>query len=203
MTAEPFNYRVLIVDDDAVFREIASEILPAHGYDVRCVEDGFEALNSLKSALPDLIIADLNMPRMSGFELLSVVRRRFPQIPVIAVSGEFTGPEIPAGVLADVFLEKGRYTPKEVVQKVAELLEKAPLRSSPAKAQYASVWVPVNERSYYVLTCPNCLRSFPLPDGASVVDRGEHQAECDHCGTNVRFRFDVGLRVVARNRARV
>ncbi len=203
MTAEPFNYRILIVDDDAVFREIASEILPAHGYDVRCVEDGFEALNSLKNALPDLIIADLNMPRMSGFELLSVVRRRFPQIPVIAVSGEFTGPEMPAGVLADIFLEKGRYTPRELVQKVADLLEKAPLRPSPAKAQYAPVWVPVNERSYYVLTCTNCLRSFPLPDGASGLDRGEHQAECDHCGTTVRFHFDVGLRVVSRNRAGV
>ena len=203
MTAEPFDYRILVVDDDAVFREIAKEILPAHGYDVRCVEDGFEALNTLKSASPDLIIADLNMPRMSGFELLSVVRRRFPQIPVIAVSGEFTGPEIPAGVLADIFLEKGRYTPRELVQKVAELLERAPLRPSLAKAQYAPVWVPVNERSYYVLTCTNCLRSFPLSDDTLVVDRREHQVECDHCGTRVAFRFDVGLRVVARNRARV
>lgn len=198
MTAKPFNYRILIVDDDMVFRAIAEQILPAHGYEVRCTEDGFDALNSLKSALPDLIIADLNMPRMSGFELLSVVRRRFPQIPVIAVSGEFTGPELPPGVIADVFLEKGRHSPKELLNKITELLEKAPLRPSPARAQYAPLWVPVNERKYYVLTCTNCLRSFPLQEHAAAPDRSEHEAECDHCGTAVKYRFDVTLRESVR-----
>ena len=198
MTAKPFNYRILIVDDDAVFRGIAEQILPAHGYEVRCTEDGFDALNSLRTALPDLIIADLNMPRMSGFELLSVVRRRFPQIPVIALSGEFTGPELPPGVIADVFLEKGRYAPTELLRRITELLEKAPVRPSPAKAQYAPLWIPVNERSYYVVTCTNCLRSFPLPEEAAAADRTEHATECDHCGTSVRYRFDVGLREAAR-----
>ena len=198
MAAMPFTYRILIVDDDAAFRELAQQILPAHGYDVRCTEDGFDALNTLKSALPDLIIADLNMPRMSGFELLSVVRRRFPQIPVIALSGEFTGPEVPPGVIADVFLEKGRYSPKEMLRKITELLEKAPLRPSPAKAQYAPVWVPVDDRRYCVVTCTNCLRSFPLPENGNASDRSEREAECDHCGTSVRFRYDVGLRESVR-----
>lgn len=203
MATAPFNYRILIVDDDAVFCEIAENILPNYGFDVRFAADGFEALNILKTALPDLIIADLNMPRMSGFELLSVVRRRFPQIPIVAMSGEFTGPEMPAGVLADLFLEKGRYQPTELVRRISELLDKAPLRPSPAKIQYAPLWIPINERGYYVVTCTNCLRSFPLPEPGSIDDRSEHKVECDHCGTVVRYHFDVSLRGTTRSRANV
>lgn len=203
MATTSFNYRILIVDDDAVFCEIAENILPSHGFEVRFAADGFEALNILKSALPDLIIADLNMPRMSGFELLSIVRRRFPQLPVVAMSGEFTGPEVPAGVLADLFLEKGRYRPTELVRRISELLERAPLRPSPAKSQYAPLWIPINERGYYVVTCTNCMRSFPLPEHGSIPDRSEHTAECEHCGTVVRYHFDVSLRETARSRANV
>lgn len=48
------------------------------------------------------------MPGMSGFELLPVVRRRFPAIRLIAMSGAFSGKELPSGVPADAFYEKGR-----------------------------------------------------------------------------------------------
>lgn len=66
-----FDYRMLIVDDDAVFCEIADELFSSLGYTVRCADDGFEALAIMKQALPDIIICDLNLPKMSGFELLS------------------------------------------------------------------------------------------------------------------------------------
>jgi CheY-like chemotaxis protein len=84
-----FKYRILVVDDDPMVRETSGLVLMKQGYEVRTSEDGFSALIKLRTALPDLIISDLRMPNMSGFELLSVVRRRFPQIPVIAISGEF------------------------------------------------------------------------------------------------------------------
>ena len=103
------GHRVLIVDDDAVFGDIASRVLEASGFQVRCAEDGFEGLSLLQAGLPDAIICDLNMPRMSGFEFLSIVRRRFPQIPVIVISGEFFEPETADGVLADAFLKVGNY----------------------------------------------------------------------------------------------
>ena len=58
-----------------------------------------------------IILSDLNMPRMSGFEFLSLVRRRFPairySIRVIAMSGAFSGDDIPPGIAADAFYEKG------------------------------------------------------------------------------------------------
>ena len=67
--------------------------------------NGFDALLQLKATdIPNLIVSDLNMPEMSGFELLSVLRRRFPQIPVIASSGAYaSGDAIPGGIIADGF----------------------------------------------------------------------------------------------------
>ncbi len=91
MTQEGFKLRILFVDDDSSLRETSALILKSFGYEVRTAEDGFHALVELRSLLPDVIISDLRMPNMSGFELLSIVRKRFPHIPVIAISGEFVG----------------------------------------------------------------------------------------------------------------
>jgi hypothetical protein len=69
---------LLVVDDEASIRLSLSQALIEIGYSVRCAEDGFSALRELSSAVPDLLLSDLNMPGMSGFELLSEVRRSFP-----------------------------------------------------------------------------------------------------------------------------
>ena len=62
--------RVLLVDDDPLVRKLVSGCLVAAGYVVRVAVDGLDALDKLRAGLPDLIISDLNMPRMSGIELL-------------------------------------------------------------------------------------------------------------------------------------
>src|SRR3990172_2940336 len=87
--------RVLVVDDEAVNRELISDILASEGYDVVTAQDGLDALNHLAVPLPDVIISDLRMPRMSGVEFLAVVRRKYPDVPLIAISGEFEGNEVP------------------------------------------------------------------------------------------------------------
>lgn len=74
---------------------------------MRTAADGFSALAEIEREVPDILISDLHMPGMSGFELLRVVRRQFPSIRVIAISA-FSGEEIPAGVAADAFFQKGR-----------------------------------------------------------------------------------------------
>jgi CheY-like chemotaxis protein len=99
--------RLLVVDDDPSLRESFLVVFRHLGYEVDSAEDGFSALSEMRNKLPDILLADLNMPGMSGFELLSVVRRRFPQIPVIAMSGAFSGSEVPSGVAADGFYQKG------------------------------------------------------------------------------------------------
>jgi len=65
------------------------------------------ALVEINEEVPEILLSDLNMPGMSGFELLSVVRRRFPAIRVVAMSGAFAGDQVPDGVAADAFYEKG------------------------------------------------------------------------------------------------
>ena len=131
--ADGFNYRILVVDDEEHIREISSALLSTLGYEVHTAVDGFAALVALRRSLPDVIISDLKMPNMSGFELLSIVRRRFPQVPVIAISGEYNG-IAPAGLIADAFFTKAGYTPEQLFQKIAELLQQYPIRPHVAKA---------------------------------------------------------------------
>jgi CheY-like chemotaxis protein len=97
---------VLIVDDEPHIRHSMSRILISLGYRVRCAEDGYTALARIREACPDVLLSDLNMPGMSGFELLSEVRRRLTGIYVIATSGSFSGTQVPQGVVADAFYEK-------------------------------------------------------------------------------------------------
>jgi len=99
--------KLLIVDDDESVRESLSQLFTDFGHSVRSAKDGSSALLEIRQEVPDIILSDLNMPRMSGFEFLSVVRRWFPTIRVIAMSGAFSVDNIPPGLAADAFYEKG------------------------------------------------------------------------------------------------
>jgi CheY-like chemotaxis protein len=122
------RYRILVVDDDERISAMAKAILELQGYEVHCVSDGFGGLAALKQVPPDVIISDLQMPNMDGFEFLSIVRKHFPHIPAIAISGAFPGRDVPENVLADAFFEKGQYSPKELFQKIIALLGELPAR---------------------------------------------------------------------------
>jgi CheY-like chemotaxis protein len=98
---------LLVVEDDSHLRALFSVILSRSGYYVRSAQPGFQALQEIKRAVPDLILSDLYMDGMSGFELLSIVRRRFPGIRVLAMHSAYSGTEVPAGIVADAFYAKG------------------------------------------------------------------------------------------------
>jgi CheY-like chemotaxis protein len=98
---------VLVVDDKEWLRIAISLVLEEFGYSVRHAEDGHSALREIHQQNPDILISDLTMPGMSGFELLINVRRLYPAIKVIAMSGSFSGNEVPPGVLADAYYPKG------------------------------------------------------------------------------------------------
>jgi len=120
----PVKHRILVVDDDESVREVFALMLREEGYEVATAENGFDALLKLKDVvIPDVIISDLNMPEMSGFEFLSVVRRRFPKISVIASSGAYGSRAVPTGVLADGFYAKGDGHPEALLSSVAALIE--------------------------------------------------------------------------------
>jgi len=182
-----FNFRILVVDDERAILDASAAVLGTRGYEVRTASDGFHALAELRRSLPDLVISDLRMPNMSGFELLSVIRRRFPHIPVVAISGEYNG-TIPAGLIADAFFTKGIYPPEQLFSKIAELIESSPLRPNIAKLDKAPVWVPRNDAGYFVVTCTECLRSFSVPDEHASPE--VHEAACVFCSSKVRYLAD-------------
>ena len=156
----------------------------------------------MKQALPDIIICDLNLPRMSGFELLSIIRRRFPQIPAIAVSGEYMGTDLPTGVIADAYLQKGGdHSPDVLVAKIRELLEHSPLGGNIVKSPNAPVWIPLNGKQYFVVTCPNCLRSFSLPTPKDLQGNPTRNARCEFCDAEVAYVLDAEAIGYARRAA--
>ena len=106
---------ILIVEDDEQIRSLLSTILEQSGYSVRRAHDGVAALDELRADIPDILLSDLYMPRMSGFELLPVVRQQFPKTRIVAMSSAFSGSEVPAAVAADAFYPKA--------SNVADLLE--------------------------------------------------------------------------------
>lgn len=194
------KHRVLLVDDEPSVRESLARLLNAAGYDVSTAEHGFDALLQLRRMTPDVIISDLNMPQMSGFEFLSVVRRRFPKIPVVAVSGAYeSGDRVPGGIIADAFYAKGKHHPAELLRTVAELIRTTAERAMNHHRQSAPVWIPRNGKDskgvpFIVLTCTECLRSFPL--NVMQEDLQEIQeTPCLFCTTPVRYIIDFSLAV--------
>lgn len=183
-----FPYRVLVVDDEPPISEVARAILESQGYEVLTAVDGVEGLHSLSKSLPDLIISDLNMPRMSGFEFLAVVRQRFPHIATIAMSGGYSTGEVPLGILADAFVHKGNYTIQELSDQVGKLLAASPLRSETKKSELAPLFVPRDSAGYLIITCPKCLRPSKLQ--AMSLNGGIHQTICQSCSTPVKFEIN-------------
>lgn len=153
MPDNSFLFRILIVDDDSRLCETGKLLLESQGYEVHVAGDGFEALIALKRSLPDIIISDLSMPNMNGFELLSVVRRRFPTIPVIVISGEFAELTLPESVLADAFFAKGQYQPEALFEKILALLRELPARPRTGRPDKAAVWVK-NDKGMIAVSVP-------------------------------------------------
>lgn len=77
---------ILIVDDEEMMRILLNRILSREGYKIRSAEDGVVALEVLKTERFDIIISDMKMPRMNGFELLKIVKNEYPKIGVIIMT---------------------------------------------------------------------------------------------------------------------
>jgi DNA-binding NtrC family response regulator len=131
--------RLLIVDDEPSIRTSLSQILAEIGYRVRCAEDGFSALLELRQEIPEILLTDLNMPGMCGFELLAEVRKSYPAIHTIAMSGAFCGDEVPSGVAADAFYQKGSSVGS--LLRIMEALSSAERTASKQSALSDFMWI--------------------------------------------------------------
>ena len=176
--------QILVVDDEPSLRAMLSISLRELGYEVRSAADGFSALSEMRDTVPDILISDLNMPCISGFELLSIVRRRFPSIPVIAMSGAFPDKKMPECVAADCFYEKG-----SGIYPLLKAIATFPLDLQMHRAE-APIWIAQNGydsagEAYITMTCPECLREFPHALGASHDPISS--TVCVHCGISIPF----------------
>ncbi|HEY2393407.1 MAG TPA: response regulator [Candidatus Angelobacter sp.] len=186
---------ILVVDDDTSVLRSITMLLQMSGYNVTTASNGFEALLQLKKKLPSIVLSDLNMPEMSGFELLSVVRRRFPELLVIAMSGGYqTADAVPGGAIADAFYAKGNSNPETLLSTVAALFASSAPGAVKNVRKSSPVWVPRNNRNsqgvpYLVVTCTECLRSFPL-----TVEKEDsntiQETACLFCANTVSYMVD-------------
>ena len=189
-----FRRRVLLVHVDQKFLDECSAELCKRGYEVLIAREGFEALCVLRGAVPEVLISELDLPRMSGFELLSVVRARFPQVAVIATSGAYTVHSLPVETTADAFVAEGPNMIFELMEAVNTAISDSPLRGSKPRSQLAAVWIPRSSTGYIILTCPECLRSFSVAQPKGDMAALRHET-CASCGARVRFSISAGAMV--------
>jgi len=97
--------KILVVDDDTHLRELLIDTLDAIGYGASGASDGVEALQKLREEKVDLVISDIKMPGIDGVTLLKKVRRYYPALPVLFITG-VASPEIIGRASPDGFLAK-------------------------------------------------------------------------------------------------
>ncbi|AKV06921.1 chemotaxis protein CheA [Pseudomonas fluorescens NCIMB 11764] len=123
---EAARKRVLVVDDSLTVRELQRKLLVNRGYDVAVAVDGMDGWNALRSEDFDLLITDIDMPRMDGIELVSLLRRdnRLQSLPVMVVSYKDREEDRRRGLDAgaDYYLAKASFHDDALLDAVVELI---------------------------------------------------------------------------------
>jgi DNA-binding response OmpR family regulator len=116
--------RVLVVDDEPMVREVLSRYLERDGFEVESAADGELALEAFEARRPDLVLLDLMLPRVDGFEVFRRIRARAPS-PVIMITarGDVTDRIVGLETGADDYISKP-FSPAEVVARVRAVLRR-------------------------------------------------------------------------------
>jgi len=122
------DYTILIVEDDKFLRELISKKLISEEFKIEEAIDGEEGLKKLQEMKPDIILLDLILPGLDGFEVLERIKDNpaTGSIPVLILSNLGQKDEIEKGLKLGAvdFLVKAHFTPEEIVQKIKQVLEK-------------------------------------------------------------------------------
>jgi DNA-binding NtrC family response regulator len=122
---------ILVVDDDAIVIKSCRRILEAEGFEVSTVPSADKALEALKNYDFDILLIDVKMPEHDGMYLMREIKRNWPEIPTIVMSG-YPTPETIAEVLklgATLFIPKP-FRPDELIKSVRQVLKKVPMKKS-------------------------------------------------------------------------
>jgi DNA-binding response OmpR family regulator len=134
MSAKP---RVLIADDDGSIRDLIRIYLQIAGYEVAVARDGAEALDHARSARPDAMVLDINMPHIDGFAVLqklSELTPSHPPVPVLVLTARHAVADVRRAIElgARDFLAKP-FTEVQLIARVARLLRIPPQVIEPGK----------------------------------------------------------------------
>ena len=120
--------KVLVVDDEELFRIMISEILSAEGFEIIVAEDGEEAIEIASASLPDLILMDMNMPTMTGFQAIRTLKEKdkTKNTPILAVTAADTTGDYEEAYNAgcDAYLPKP-IDADRLIERVKELVSNA------------------------------------------------------------------------------
>jgi DNA-binding NtrC family response regulator len=123
--------KILVVDDDAIVIKSCRRILEAEGFEVSTVPGADKALEAMKTSDFDLLLVDVKMPKHDGMYLMREIKKNWPEIPTIIMSG-YPTPETIAEVLrlgATLFIPKP-FRPDELMKSVRQILKNVPIKKS-------------------------------------------------------------------------
>lgn len=119
-------HRVLVVDDSFTARTLQKSVLESHGYRVELAVDGADGLSRLRNIDIDLVIADVEMPRMDGFELLEIIKQdpRLKRLPVIMVTSRDDVKDQQRGMSlgAHAYIVKRKFDHQELITRIQQVL---------------------------------------------------------------------------------
>jgi DNA-binding response OmpR family regulator len=119
--------KILVVEDDKFLRELIAQKIMKEGYDVLEAVDGEKGAESIKKEKPDLVLLDLILPGIDGFEVLAKMKSdpSTSQIPVIILSNLGQKDDIEKGLEmgANDYMIKAHFTPAEIMEKVRSVLK--------------------------------------------------------------------------------
>jgi two-component system sensor histidine kinase and response regulator WspE len=121
--------RVLVVDDSLTVRELERKLLSNHGYNVEIAVDGMDGWNAVRTGEFDLVVTDIDMPRMDGIELVTLIKKHtnLKSLPVLVVSYKDREEDRQRGLNAgaDYYLTKGSFHDDTLLQAVVDLIGEA------------------------------------------------------------------------------
>jgi two-component system sensor histidine kinase and response regulator WspE len=121
--------RVLVVDDSLTVRELERKLLASRGYDVSVAVDGMDGWNAVRGERFDLVITDIDMPRLDGIELVTLIKRdaQLSGLPVMIVSYKDRAEDRQRGLDAgaDYYLAKGSFHDQALIEAVRDLIGEA------------------------------------------------------------------------------
>jgi two-component system sensor histidine kinase and response regulator WspE len=118
--------RILVAEDSITVREVERQLLTRLGYDVAVAVDGMDAWNQIRAGRFDMLVTDIDMPRMNGIELVRLVRSdpRFAHVPIAVVSYKDRDEDRRAGMDAgaNAYLTKGSFQDQSFIATVTGLV---------------------------------------------------------------------------------